>query len=201
MRRVTVIAVCLLLTVSCGTRKALMRQRESLAEMAAVQKRQTEQMAYRLSAMENRMRTMAVHIRGVQNRDSSDVSVRIEEEYDTISRQDGPSLLRRVTEMRGVTVTSLMAAGAAVTAGEKKEAGYNEELAGTAAVDSVYMAETVKETALEHKSSAGMTSTQSLFFYIGVASSLFMLVGLALSVFNGRSNGILTTIKKIFNNV
>ena len=201
MRRVTVIAVCLLLTVSCGTRKALMRQRESLAEMAAVQKRQTEQMAYRLSAMENRMRTMAVHIRGVQNRDSSDVSVRIEEEYDTISRQDGPSLLRRVTEMRGVTVTSLMAAGAAVTAGEKKEAGYNEELAGTAAVDSVHMAETVKETALEHKSSAGMTSTQSLFFYIGVASSLFMLVGLALSVFNGRSNGILTTIKKIFNNV
>ena len=199
MRRVMMLAFMAVM-VSCGTRKALMRQRESLNEMAAVQMREMEQMRQKLAVVESEVKAATLEMQSSRGRDSSAVTVRIEEEYDTFTSPDNPPVSKRTIQIQGVNMKSMERDSTVATAGSVKETKQRKEEDASVRRDSMSVTDTVKDTDVSGKAVNGLRWWQSTFLYIGVTFCLYALLRLFISVFKQRSNGILTTIKKIFKN-
>ena len=199
MRRVMMLAFMAVM-VSCGTRKALMRQRESLNEMAAVQKREMERMRQKLAVMESEVKAATLEMQSSRGRDSSAVTVRIEEEYDTFMSPDNPPVSKRTIQIQGVNMKSMERGSTVAAAGSVKETKQRKEEDASVRRDSMSVTDTVKDTDVSGKAVNGMRWWQSTFLYIGVAFCLYALLRLVTSVFKQRSNSILTIIKKIFKN-
>ena len=186
--------------VSCGTRKALMRQRETLNETAAVQMREMEQMRQTLAVMESEVKAVTLEMQSSRGRDSSAVTVRIEEEYDTFTSPDNPPVSKRTIQIQGVNMKSMERDSTVAAAGSVKETKQRKEEDASVRRDSMSVTDTVKDTDVSGKAVNGLRWWQSTFLYIGVTFCLYALLRLFISVFKQRSNGILTTIKKIFKN-
>ena len=199
MRRMMMLAFMAVM-VSCGTRKALMRQRESLNEMAAVQKREMERMRQKLAVMESEVKAATLEMQSSRGRDSSAVTVRIEEEYDTFTSPDNPPVSKRTIQIQGVNMKSMERDSTVAAAGSVKETKQRKEEDASVRRDSMSVTDTVKDTDVSGKAVNGLRWWQSTFLYIGVTFCLYALLQLFISVFKQRSNGILTTIKKIFKN-
>lgn len=199
MRRVMMLAFMAVM-VSCGTRKALMRQRESLNEMAAVQMREMEQMRQKLAVVESEVKAATLEMQSSRGRDSSAVTVRIEEEYDTFTSPDNPPVSKRTIQIQGVNMKSMERDSTVAAAGSVKETKQRKEEDASVRRDSMSVTDTVKDTDVSGKAVNGLRWWQSTFLYIGVTFCLYALLQLFISVFKQRSNGILTTIKKIFKN-
>ena len=186
--------------VSCGTQKALMRQRESLNEMTAAQMREMEQMQHRLAAIESEMKAVTLEMQSSRGRDSSAVTVRIEEEYDTFASPDNPPVSRRTIQIQGVNMRSMERDSVVAAAGSVRETKLKEEEDVSMETDSASVTDTARDVDISGKAVNGLRWWQSTFIYIGAAFCLYALLRLVTSVFKQRSNGILTIIKKIFKN-
>lgn len=186
--------------VSCGTRKALMRQRETLNETAAVQKREMERMRQKLAVVESEVKAVTLEMQSSRGRDSSAVTVRIEEEYDTFASPDNPPVSKRTIQIQGVNMKSMERDSTVAAAGAVRETKMKKEEDASVRRDSTSVTDTVKDTDVSGKAVSGLRWWQSTFLYIGVAFCLYALLRLVTSVFKQRSNGILTIIKKIFKN-
>ena len=177
-----------------------MRQRESLNEMAAVQMREMERMRQTLAVMESEVKAATLEMQSSRGRDSSAVTVRIEEEYDTFTSPDNPPVSRRTIQIQGVNMKSMERDSTVAAAGSVKETEQRKEEDASVRRDSMSVTDTVKDTDVSGKAVNGLRWWQSTFLYIGVVFCLYALLRLFISVFKQRSNGILTTIKKIFKN-
>lgn len=186
--------------VSCGTQKALMRQRESLNEMTAARMREMEQMQHRLAAIESEMKAVTLEMQSSRGRDSSAVTVRIEEEYDTFASPDNPPVSRRTIQIQGVNMRSMERDSVVAAAGSVRETKLKEEEDVSMETDSASVTDTARDVDISGKAVNGLRWWQSTFIYIGAAFCLYALLRLVTSVFKQRSNGILTIIKKIFKN-
>lgn len=199
MRRMMMFAFMVVM-VSCGTQKALMRQRETLNEMAVVQKREMEQMRQKLAVMESEVKAVTLEMQSSRDRDSSAVTVRIEEEYDTFTSPDNPPVSKRTIQIQGVNMKSLERDSTVAAAGSVRKTKQRKEEDASVRRDSTSVTDTVKDTDVSGKAVNGLRWWQSTFLYIGVTFCLYALLRLFVSVFKQRSNGILTIIKKIFKN-
>lgn len=186
--------------VSCGTRKALMRQRETLNETAAVQKREMERMRQKLAVVESEVKAVTLEMQSSRGRDSSAVTVRIEEEYDTFASPDNPPVYKRTIQIQGVNMKSMERDSTVAAAGSVRKTEQRKEEDASVRRNSTSVTDTVKDTDVSGKAVSGLQWWQSTFLYIGVTFCLYALLRLFISVFKQRSNGILTTIKKIFKN-
>lgn len=186
--------------VSCGTRKALMRQRETLNETAAVQKREMERMRQKLAVVESEVKAVTLEMQSSRGRDSSAVTVRIEEEYDTFASPDNPPVYKRTIQIQGVNMKSMERDSTVAAAGSVRKTEQRKEEDASVRRNSTSVTDTVKDTDVSGKAVSGLRWWQSTFLYIGVTFCLYALLRLFISVFKQRSNGILTTIKKIFKN-
>lgn len=199
MRRVMMLALMAVM-VSCGTRKALMRQRETLNEMTAARMREMEQVQRRMAAIESEVKAVTLEMQSSKGRDSSAVTVRIEEEYDTFASPDNPPVSKRTIQIQGVNMKSMERDSTVAAAGAVRETKMKKEEDASVRRDSTSVTDTVKDTDVSGKAVSGLRWWQSTFLYIGVAFCLYALLRLVTSVFKQRSNGILTIIKKIFKN-
>lgn len=199
MRRMMMLAFMAVM-VSCGTQKALMRQRESLNEMTAARMREMEQMQHRLAAIESEMKAVTLEMQSSRGRDSSAVTVRIEEEYDTFASPDNPPVSRRTIQIQGVNMRSMERDSVVAAAGSVRETKLKEEEDVSMETDSASVTDTARDVDISGKAVNGLRWWQSTFIYIGAAFCLYALLRLVTSVFKQRSNGILTIIKKIFKN-
>ncbi|MDO4367698.1 MAG: hypothetical protein Q4C26_03180 [Bacteroidales bacterium] len=199
MRRMMMLAFMAVM-VSCGTRKALMRQRETLNETAAVQKREMERMRQKLAVVESEVKAVTLEMQSSRGRDSSAVTVRIEEEYDTFASPDNPPVYKRTIQIQGVNMKSMERDSTVAAAGSVRKTEQRKEEDASVRRNSTSVTDTVKDTDVSGKAVSGLQWWQSTFLYIGVTFCLYALLRLFISVFKQRSNGILTTIKKIFKN-
>lgn len=200
MRRITILVCAACLSASCGTRKALMRQRETLNEMTAVQMREMEQMRQKLAVVESEVKAVTLEMQSSRDKDSSAVTVRIEEEYDTFASPDNPPVAKRTIQIQGVNMKRMERDSTVAEAGSVRETKQKEETAASVERDSAAVTDTVRDIDVSGKAVNGMRWWQSTFLYIGVAFCLYALLRLVTSVFKQRSNSILTIIKKIFKN-
>lgn len=200
MKRMVLICVCTAFMVSCGTQKALMRQNVSLDETVSLQKREMDAMQGRIAAVENEMKAVVLDMRSREDRDSASVTFRMEEEYDAFARPDNPPLSRRVIEVRGVRTSSVATDSATAVAGSVMGSAATVETVRSTVADSTSVTDTAGVMETEGKASNGPGWWRGVLLCIGAGCCICVFMRVVISVFNMRSNGILTTIKKILNN-